>query len=273
MNVEERKNVMPERLYSLDNNMSLEKIIQAKKTGDFLIAHVLYFDSKHGCLKVNLGNHINGEIPLDEFTIYSTIRTNGNISASVYSLIGQNVCTCVREICDESKIILSRKENMIKAFNLIAQSNDKIFSCLIQNVVPYGLFVDVGHGINGFIHTQNLVLSRIDNPMVVGFKPLDSINAKITSINTEKYQIALNHKCLVDNLANSLNSGDVVPCTTLASNENHGYFVYLNENTPALMDEPNGLNIKYGSRVSAVVKPFRPDHPDRVRLRFLSFIS
>lgn len=269
----ENEKFLPEMYYSLDNNMSLDKIKRAKDSGDFLVAKVLILDSEQNCLNVYLGNGFYGKIPLDEFTIYPTRRSNGNYSPSVYSLIGKHICVCVEKIL-ENRVILSRKANMLNAFDHFSSLLGKDISCFITSIVPWGTFVDIGQGIHGLIHINNLTLSRINDPSVLGFKKNTFIRAKITSIDSEKYQVSLNHKELFENLAHTLNSGDIVEVTTLSpiDDRESGYFVFLNHNTPALMDPPEGIKIPYGAKVIARVKGVSRKNPNNLQLNFLSFV-
>lgn len=140
----ENKKIMPENYYPLDTEMSLDKINRAKDSGEFLIAKVISWDSNKNCVNVDLGNNFKGKIPLYDFSIYPVTRPNGNLSPSVYSKIGKNICACVKTISADNTIILSRKENMIRAFNLIEQSENEIVSCMITSIISYGLYVDLG---------------------------------------------------------------------------------------------------------------------------------
>lgn len=269
------KNVMPESFYSLDDEMSLDKITRAKYSGNFLVAKAVKWNEASQSVIADLGNNFKGEIPLNEFSIYPVTRPDGCVSPSVYSLIGKNICVCVQEIYDDHSILLSRKVCMSEAFDFIEQCNSKVVTCSITSIANYGMFVDVGFGIHGLIRTQDLTLNRIKSPADIGFSPKQFIDAKIISVDLDKHQISLNHKDLFQNDAYTLTPGDILEVTTLMPlNENEdGYFVYLSINTPALMDPPTGLRIPYGSRVSAIVKPFHKQHPDKVRLQFLQFID
>lgn len=268
------KKVMPESFYSLDDEMSLDKITRAKNSGDFLVAKAVKWSEASQSVMADLGNDFKGEIPLNEFSIYPVTRPDGSVSPTVYSLLGKNICVCVQAICD-NKIVLSRKANMLNGFNFIKQCETQIVTCSITAIANYGLFVDVGFGINGLIKLVDLTTSRVHTPSDLGFTSKQFIDARVISIDSDKNQISLSHKDLFENDAYSLTPGDIVEVITLdpLNAEENGYFVYLSPNTPALMDPPFGLKIPYGSRVSAVVKSFSKKHPDKVRLRFLSFID
>lgn len=266
------KNFMPERSYFLDNEMSLDKIIRLKDSSDFLVAKAVSWDHAKQAVIADLGNNFKGEIPLHEFSIYPVTRSNGFLSPSVYSLLGKTICACVQTISDDNTIILSRKVCMLKAFEFIEQCEDRVATCLITSVVQYGLFVDVGFGITGLIHTRDLTLSRINNPSDVGFMPNKFIDAKIISVNSDKHQVSLNYKDLFENEAYSLTPGDIKEVTTLhpVNEIEDGYFAYLSPNTGGIINPLAGMKIPYGSRVTAIVRPFSSKHPDKVRLRFYS---
>lgn len=273
--MDENKKIMPENSYSLDTEMSLAKINRAKNNGEFLVAKVLYWDCSESCVNVDLGNNFKGKIPLDDFSIYPVTRPNGKLSHVVYSQIGRNICACVKHITADNIIILSRKENMMEAFNLIRQSENEIVSCMITSIINCGLYVDIGHGINGFIRINNLSLPRAHNPADIGFKVGQVIDAKILSINNENYKVELNHKDLCENLAFTLETGAILEVLTLSplNDCEDGYFVFINPNTPALIDPPVGTKIPYGSKVIAQVKRYSPKHPDKIKLQFVAFSS
>lgn len=269
------KKLKPEGYYPLDTHMSLDIIKRAKDTGDFLVAKVLYYDSVNTCLRVDLGNGFNGIIPLYEFTIYPVRRPNGFISANVYFLLDKTVHACVKKINADGTIVLSRKENMLQAFQHLLQLKDAVVKCKIVSTANFGLFVDVGHGINGLIPYVELCDSRINDAEFIGFNVGKFINAKIVSFDINKYHLGLSHKCLYSNLSNILKRGDIITAISLDYvNELHdGYFAYLNPSTSAIIDVPYNIELPYGSKIVAEVKNFRNEHPDRIRLTFISFID
>ena len=70
-----------------------------------------------------------------------------------------------------------------------------------------------------------------------------------------------------------LNRDDLTEATILKPINSSGYFVYLNPNTSAVVDVPPNLPCKYGDRIVARVKGPRNNHPDDLRLTFVSFIE
>lgn len=263
----------PEGCFSIDENMSQEKLSRAYSEKDFLVGRLEGYHSSNDTLSIYLGNGYSGLIYLDDFTLYPYRKQDGSMSASVYSLIGQNICVKVKELNGKHMTVFTRRDVMNDALDLIRKSDPNlVYNCKIKAVANYGLFVDVGFGISGLIHNKGLTINRIRNPKDIGFNCGQFINATVDCIN-ENCQCQMNHVHLENNLSNTLFRGDIIKVKTLfpLNEEESGYFVYINENTPALMDPPKGLKIPYGSDVIAVVKERRDTHPDKVRLNFLSF--
>lgn len=266
---------MPETSYFLDNYMSLEKIIRAKEDGNPLVAHIVMYNCELKSIIVDLGNSFQGIIPLDEFSIYPIMRRDETIGPEIYFRIGKNVCVSVKDILADGTIILSRKTNMLKAFNYFSHCENEVVNCSITSIEHFGVFVDIGHGITGLISRNLFVTARIKTAYDLGFYVGQSLNVEIKAVNVENYQISLSYKNLFDNLAYVLSYSDIIEgIALLPVNENlDGYFVYLNPNTSALMDVPEGLTVPYGTKIVAFVKRFSPSKPDKVRLNFLSFVD
>ena len=72
----EKAKSMPDRFHSLDNTMSLDKIIQAQNTGTPLMGKVVLWNSMEKHLEVHLGNGYYGYIPENLVSIYPNYDIN-----------------------------------------------------------------------------------------------------------------------------------------------------------------------------------------------------
>lgn len=265
------KKIMPESFYSLDTEMSFDKIKRAKDSGDFLVVKVISWDSKKECLQVNLGNDITGIIPLSEFTIYPTKRS-GQLAPSVYTFISKTVCACVIDSSSDN-IVLSRRRNMLKAFNYLSSTQGETISCQITSIVSYGFFTDVGHGLAGLMHVSDITVDRIYSPEILGFKTGQLIDAKIISINDVDYHLSLSHKDIFDDISNIYNEGDIIPGIILTpiDESESGYFIHIHPALGGIMNPPSEEKIPYGTKVIVRIKAFRKDNPQKVKLAFVAF--
>ena len=267
--------MLPERLCSLDNHLSLEKVLQAKESQTPLVGRVTLWNSNSKELEVCLGNGFKGILPIKDASVYPCILENGQLAPSTRSLIGRTVLLLVETVDfsgNEPKIILSRKRNMQNAFNIISNSIGKEVACVVTNCCDFGVFVDISSGITGLIPSTLLSVSRYCHPFDLGIKLGDKITAKIVSAESNS-RITLNYKDRFENLAYSLNHSDLIEATVLQPINSNGYFAYVNANTPAVVDVPENIFCNYGDKIVAVVKGGRTNRPEQLRLTFVSFVE
>lgn len=265
------KHFAPESSFCIDDTMSQQKICRAHATGEFLTCKVVRWNSQKEFLEVSLGNGFHGVIPKEEISIYPLKHSPYfSVGATIYTLVGRTICVCVKKISDHA-IILSRKENMIKAFEYIKNNTKKIFTCQITSIENYGLFVEVGCGITGLLPQEALTVSKLTNPKDVKFMVKDFISAKITGVDETKYHISLSHKDLCTDLSDVLNENDIIVAVCLAPVNESGYFGYVNPATTAIIDVPPGFKILYGKKVVCRVKqPAKSQN--KLKLDFISFV-
>ena len=117
-------------------------------------------------LYINLGNGITGIIPREEVEGIN-IEENG--------LPKTNLCTGkvhkfvqfkVKEQRDNEVVILSRKEVQEEALNWVKNDLEKgqKVTGIVKNIKPYGAFIEIGGGIVGLAHIEDLSIARIKSP-------------------------------------------------------------------------------------------------------------
>lgn len=265
----ERK-IYPESYYSVDNNMSLEKLLTAKRTGNFVVGKVICWSEKTNCLHVELGNEYKGILPLEQVTIYSVSSKNGGLAPTVYSLIGKTICACVMDVVGyDYTVHLSRKENMLKTLNYL--SEDDIVEAHVTSVYPTYLYADIGHGISGFLYINQFITSRLKHMSDIGIYKGSNIRVKVLSIDKEKFFVDINYKDCFDDLSVSYEHGDIIEVMVLNPVEDKdGYFAYINPKTAGILNfsEKNEIPLEYGDKVIALV--VNAKGPGKLKLRFLS---
>lgn len=269
----EKQKLVPERFLSLDNNMSLEKIILANDSKEPLVGKVVLWKSKAKHLDVDLGNGIHGILPIDNASIYPSLLPNGVPTASIRAIFGKPCIVSVESVDTTGTdpiIILSRKELMLDAFNIISNLIGEETECSITSFSSFGAFVDVGFGVSGLIPFKELSLPRIRDLSDMGLNIGDKITAKILSVD-DNFHVTLNYKDQFENIALTLDIGDLITVTLLDQHNSDGYFAYFNPNTSILVDVPVGGPFSYGDRVVARVKKFKSLHPSKLNLSFVSF--
>lgn len=93
---------------------------------------------------------------------------------------------------------------------------DEIIEGEVKGVTEFGLFVAIGHDIEGMVHVTDLAWDKTPEEELSKYKKGDTVKAKILEIDTEKERVALGIKQLsADPFKESLGShksGDTVTC-------------------------------------------------------------
>lgn len=263
----------PEQFYTLDNTMSLEKILRAKETKEPIIGKVLMWHSNAKFFDVDLGNGLCGVLPVNAASIYPAFSSEEKLSAALRAIIGKTVVVSVVSVNNSNTatpiIVLSRKDPMLSTYYELSNSIGKTIECCITSFCTFGVFVDAGNGVSGLIVWKHLSVSRLDSPSDLGFAVGNKITATILSVD-ENFHVSLDYKNQFENLALTSNTDDLIVVKTLKRHNYDGYFVFINPNTSGLMDVPSNLHINYGDNVVARVKGPRPNNPSQLRLTFVS---
>ncbi|MFA5625148.1 MAG: S1 RNA-binding domain-containing protein [Bradymonadales bacterium] len=86
--------------------------------------------------------------------------------------------------------LLEAKEALLKTLQA-----GQIFDARVRQVVPYGVFVDIGSGVEGLVHRSNLTWGREEPSQL--FKEGDAIKVQVLEINESSGKISFDHKNLV----------------------------------------------------------------------------
>ena len=190
-------------------------------------------------------NGTPGIIPRDE-TAYG-ITEGKTRDIAVISRVGKPVCCVITGIeTDEeghiSRLILSRRIPQEEA--LAAYIRTLAPGCVIPAVVTrverFGIFVDIGRGLNSFISLENISVSRIPSPNG-NFSVGQSIFAVVTGFDDEG-RICLSHKELLgtweENIENFAVGQTVVGI--IRGIESYGIFIELAPNLSGLAEAAEG---------------------------------
>lgn len=195
----EYQKFIPEGWYSTKEELSLKEIENAKHTGKIIQGVAYKCDSEFN-IHVKLGDKIEGIIPKNEVEFNfneSNILKNGIYKNKVNKFVQFKI----KEICNDSTVILSRKNVSEEAFNWIKNnlSAGNVVNGIVKNIRPYGVFVEIGGGVVGLIHIQDISVSRMKNPderFFIGQK----IKTVIKSIDEGNSRIILSYKELLRKL-------------------------------------------------------------------------
>lgn len=153
--------------------------------------------------------------------------------------------------------ILSRKDVQKEVLNSVKTElqEGQVVNGIVKNITPYGAFIDIGGGIVGLVHIEDLSVARIKTPyerIKIGQK----LNIVVKSINREQGKINLSYKEQFGSWEENANKFTVGMKTKGIIRETeknkNGIFIELTPNLVGMAEYEEGLN--YGEKVDVTIK-------------------
>ena len=213
-------------------------------------------------LHISLGNGINGIMPRKEIEAINAENSGGPRESLCTGKVNKFVQFRVKEVQEDGNVILSRKDVQQDALNWIKsdlQVGDKL-SGIVKNIKPYGVFIEIGGGVVGLAHIEDLSIARIKSPserVKIGQK-LDIV---VKSIDREEGKVILSHKELLgtweDNIQKFQEKTRVKGIVRETEKNKNGIFIELTPNLVGMAEYVDGL--QYGESVDVYIKKIIPE--------------
>ena len=186
--------IMPEGWNNEVTKLNQTNVKQYIKNNETVQGLVKKCDDNYN-LYVSFENGLNGIIPRKDVEGIN-LQENG--------LPKENLCTGkvnkfvqfkVRDIDPEMQLILSRREVQEEALDWVKNDlkiGEKVTG-IVKNIKPYGAFVEIGGGVVGLVHIEDLSVARIKTPyerVRIGQK----IEVVVKSIDREQGKVILSYK-------------------------------------------------------------------------------
>ena len=257
----EYQRFLPEGWNINNQNITEESLLNAITTGEILQGKVNKCDSNYN-LYVDLGNNITGIIPREEVEAVNVEETGFPKPNICMSKVNKYVQFKVKDKDSKNNYILSRKEVGKDALNWI--SNDlkegMVVNGIVKSMQPYGVFVEIGGGIVGLLHIEDISIARIKTPaerLKIGQK----INVMIKCIDRRLERVILTYKELLgtweDNVKDFQEGETVTGIARETEKSKNGIFIELKPNLVGMAEYKEG--IEYGQNVYVYIKKIVPD--------------
>ena len=238
-----------------------EILNDAMQTGKILQAKVSKCDNNYN-LYVDLGNQINGIIPREEVEAVNVDETGFPKPNICTSKVNRFVQFKVKDIDSKNNYILSRKDVGKDALNWITGELEEgmIVNGIVKSIQPYGAFIEIGGGVVGLLHIEDISVARIKTPaerLKIGQK----INVMIKCIDRKLERVILTYKELLgtwdDNIKDFQEGQTVTGIARETEKSKNGIFIELKPNLVGMAEYKE--NIEYGQNVDVYIKKIIPD--------------
>ena len=246
-------NFLPEGWNEQVDELDMQKIHEYKNQNKIMQGIVQSCDDKYN-LHINLGNEIEGIIPRTEVEdIQGGIPNEKLCTGKVHKYVQFKI----KDIENDKKIFLSRKSVQQDALNYI---KDKMqlgqnLTGIVKNIKPYGAFIEIGGGVVGLAHIEDLSVARIKTPyerLKIGQK----VNVVVKSIDRCTGRINLSYKETLgtwEENAKKFSSGMKVKGIIRETEKNkNGIFIELTPNLVGMAEYSEGY--QYGQKVNVYIK-------------------
>lgn len=257
----EYQRFIPEGWNESNFNITEEQLTNAITTGEVLQGKVSKCDSNYN-LYVDLGNNRTGVIPREEVEAVNIDETGFPKPNICTSKVNKFVQFKVKDIDSKNNYILSRKSVGKDALNWITNELQEgmIVNGIVKSMQPYGVFVEIGGGIVGLLHIEDISIARIKTPaerLKIGQK----INVMIKCIDRKLERVILTYKELLgtwdDNVKYFTEGETVTGIVRETEKSKNGIFIELKPNLVGMAEYKEG--IEYGQSVDVYIKKIIPD--------------
>lgn len=252
---------MPEGWNVSNLEISKEELTNAISTGRILQGKVSKCDVNYN-LYVDLGNNIKGIIPREEVEAVNIDETGFPKPNICTSKVNKYVQFKVKDIDSRNNFILSRKDVGKDALKWISNElkEGMVVNGIVKSIQPYGVFVEIGGGIVGLLHIEDISIARIKTP-VERLKIGQKINVMIKCIDRKLERVILTYKELLgtweENVKDFEEGETVVGIARETEKSKNGIFIELRPNLVGMAEYKEG--IEYGQNVDVYIKKIIPD--------------
>lgn len=228
-------------------------------TNETLEARALLCDKEHN-LRVDLGcmygiiPHNEGALGIDDGSVRDIALISRVNKPVMFKIIGFQ-----KDENDREYAILSRKAVQRECMdNYISRlCPGDVITAKVTHMENFGVFLDIGAGINGLLPIDSISVSRIPHPSV-RFSIGQTIRVVVKSID-EQGRITFSHKELLgtwEQNADEFAPGETVP-GIVRSVESYGIFVELTPNLAGLAEYSAGISA--GCHAGVYIKSMLPE--------------
>ena len=234
-------------------NLNLQKIQEYKQENKVIQGIVQSCDEQYN-LHIQLGDKIEGIIPRSEVEdIEEGVPDERLCTGKVHKYVQFKI----ENIENDNKVLLSRKSVQQEALQYIKNDMQvgQQVTGIVKNIRPYGAFIEIGGGVVGLAHIEDLSIARIKTPyerLKIGQK----VKIVIKSIDRYTGKVNLSYKETLgtwEENAEKFSTGMKVEGIIRETEKNkNGIFIELTPNLVGMAEYTEGF--EYGQKVNVYIK-------------------
>lgn len=257
----QKQYLIPEGYLNNAFNLDISKVEEYIKYGDIFQGIVQKCDMCYN-LYVNLGNGITGIIPRTEVEAINVDESGLPKVNLCTGKVNKYVQFKIKQIDSDNNILLSRRDVQRETLKWIEHNlkvGDKIKG-IVKSIKPYGAFIEIGGGVVGLVHIEDLSIARIRTPFE-RLKIGQNVKVVVKSINKEEGKILLSYKETLGTWEENVNNFFIGMKTQGIIRETeknkNGIFIELTPNLLGMAEYQEGL--EYGKKIDVYIRKIDKD--------------
>lgn len=252
---------VPEGWNPQKKQLSELELCNAIEENKILEGYVEKCDANYN-LYIACKNNIVGIIPRNEIEAINVDARGMPRPNLCINKVNKFVQFKVKGIDSSNHYILSRRNVCQDAMDwaIYELKEGTIVNGIVKSIQPYGVFVEIGGGMVGLLHIEDISVARIKNP-TERFQIGQKIQVMIKSIDTKAQRIILTYKELLgsweENVAFFHEGDTVAGIAREVDKAKKGIFIELRPNLVGMAEYK--ANIAYGENVTVYIKRIIPD--------------
>ena len=208
-------------------------------------------------LYIQFENGLTGVMPREEIEAINIEETGLPRTNLCTGKVHKFVQFKIKETKNENEVIVSRKKVQEDALNWIRnelEEGTKVAG-IVKNIKPYGAFIEIGGGVVGLAHIEDLSIARIKTPyerLNIGQK----VEVVVKSIDRDTGKVILSHKETLgtwEENAQNFTIGTKTKGIVRETEKNkNGIFIELTPNLVGMAEYKEG--VEYGQPVEVYIK-------------------
>lgn len=257
----EHQKYIPEGWNHNVQKLSEKDLKQAFIQNQILDGYVTRCDSNYN-LHIHCEDNVTGIIPRSEVEAINIDEKGMPRPNICMNKVNKFIQFKVKGMDNQNNFILSRKEVCREAMSWIMNELQEgmIVDGIVKSIQPYGAFIEIGGGVVGLLHIEDISVARIKSPSE-RFEIGQRIKVMIKYIDRNLERVILTYKELLgswqDN-AKLFREGDIVTGIVREKDKNkNGIFIELRPNLVGMAEY--NPNVEYGTNVIVNVKKIIPE--------------
>lgn len=246
------ENIIPERM--------LRKVepfnIGSAEVGQRVLVQSVYYSRSRRKLYCKIDNKGTMCFIKEENILYPYKANHEEVSPGISYTVGRQIVAEIEKIHSDDSVELNRAKVMKETIQELSERVGDIVNATIESIASYGLFIDIGNGVQSLLNLSEISTSRYhDLTKTKDFNVGQEIKVVIKAFDPTTKRFIVSRKDAYER--KEFDCQDIIKVRICSPVNEEGFFVEADPATSGIMDLPKdyyGPKLKEGDIVVVMIK-------------------